>query len=117
MLVKIDYCTIINSVNPSQLYVYGRTLTINTIFLSQKYNKVSNIIRENCNVFVFIQQFIKAIKYFIFEEIGDKFDNDKTMKDFLTMNIKQNMISFCIIKMKVNNIIELLVRLHLTNVD
>ena len=33
-LVIIDDCTIINSVNPTQLFVYGRPLNINTIYLS-----------------------------------------------------------------------------------
>ena len=36
ILVIIDNCTIINSVKPSQLFVYGRPLNINTIYLSQK---------------------------------------------------------------------------------
>ena len=31
-LVIIDYCTIINSVNPTQLFVYGRPLNTNTIY-------------------------------------------------------------------------------------
>ena len=53
VLVIIDDCTIINSVNPMQLFVYGRPLNINTIYLSQKYTKVPCTIRENCNVFVF----------------------------------------------------------------
>ena len=52
MLVVIDDCTIINSVNYIQFFVYGRPLNINTIYLSQKYTKVSCTIKENCNVFV-----------------------------------------------------------------
>ena len=35
-LVIIDDCTIIKSINPTQLYVYGRPLNINTIYLSHK---------------------------------------------------------------------------------
>ena len=34
--VIIDDCTIINSINSTQLFVYGRPLNINTIYLSQK---------------------------------------------------------------------------------
>ena len=34
-LIIIDDCTIINSVNPTQLFVYGRPLNLNTIYLSQ----------------------------------------------------------------------------------
>ena len=52
ILVIIDDCTIINSVNPTQLFVSGRPLNINTIYLSQKYTKVPATIRENCNVFI-----------------------------------------------------------------
>ena len=44
-LVIIDDCTIIKSINPTQLYVYGRPLNINTIYLSQKYTKVPCTIR------------------------------------------------------------------------
>ena len=51
-LVIIDDCKVINSVNPTQLYVYGRPLNINTIYLSQKYKKVLCTIKENCNIFV-----------------------------------------------------------------
>ena len=51
-LVIIDDCKMINSVNPTQLFVYGRQLNINTIYLSQKYTKVPCTIRENCNIFV-----------------------------------------------------------------
>ena len=51
-LVIIDDCTIINSVNPTQLFVYGRPLNNNKIYLSQKYTKVVCTIRENCNIFV-----------------------------------------------------------------
>ena len=51
-LVIIDDCTIINFINPTQLYVYGRPLNINTIHLSRKYTKVPCTIRKNCNVFV-----------------------------------------------------------------
>ena len=39
-LVIVDDCTIINSVNPTELYVFGRPLNIITIYLLQKYNKV-----------------------------------------------------------------------------
>ena len=39
-LVIIDDCIIISSVNPTQLFVYGRPLNINTIYLLQKYTKV-----------------------------------------------------------------------------
>ena len=55
VLVVIDDYTIIKSVNPIQLFVYGRPLNINTIYLSQKYTKVPNTIREHCNVFVFFK--------------------------------------------------------------
>ena len=61
VLVVIDDCTIINSVNPIQLFVYGRQLNINTIYLSQKYTKVPCSIRDNCNVFVFFNQNTRTI--------------------------------------------------------
>ena len=77
MLVVIDDCTIINSVNPIQLFVYGRPLNINTIYLSQKYTKVPCTIRENCNVFVFFKQTPRAIKDCIYREIGDQFEKIK----------------------------------------
>ena len=72
-LVIIDDCTIINSVNPTQLFVYGRPLNINTIYLLQKQTKVPCTIRENCNLFVLFKQTVKAIKDFIYKEIGDQF--------------------------------------------
>ena len=87
-LVIIDDCTIIKSINPTQLYVYGRPLNINTIYLSQKYTKVPCTIRENCNVFVLFKQTVKAIKDFIYKEIGDQFENDIEMKNFFNANIK-----------------------------
>ena len=61
ILVIIDDCTIINSVKPTNLFVYGRPLNINTIYLSQKYTKVPCTIRENCNVFVFFEQNTRTI--------------------------------------------------------
>ena len=87
-LVMIDDCTIINSVNPTQLFAYGRRFNINTIYSSQKYTKVPCTIRENCNVFVLFKQTIKAIKNFIFKEIGDQFENDTEMTNFVHANIK-----------------------------
>ena len=87
-LVIIDDCTIIKSINLTQLYVYGRPLNINTIHLSQKYTKVLCTIRENCNVFVLFKQTVKAIKDFIYKEIGDQFENDIEMKNIFHTNIK-----------------------------
>ena len=84
----IDDCTIIKSINPTQLYVYERQLNINTIYLSQKYTKVPCTIRENCNVFVLFKQTVKAIKDFIYKEIDDQFENDIVMKNFFHANIK-----------------------------
>ena len=55
-LVIIDYYININSVNPTQLFVCGRPLNINTIYLSQKYTKVPATIRKNCNVFILFKQ-------------------------------------------------------------
>ena len=88
LLVVIDDCTIINSVNPIQLFVYGRPLNINTIYLSQKYTKVPCTIRDNCNVFVFFNQNSKTIKYCIYREIGNQFKNYKEMFNLFEMNIK-----------------------------
>ena len=87
-MVIIDDCTIINSVNPTQLVVNGKPLNINTIYLLQKYTKVPCTIRKNCNVYVLFKQSVKAIKDYIYKEIGDQFENDKDMKDFIHMNIK-----------------------------
>ena len=87
-LVIIDDCTIINSVKPTQLYVYGKLLNINIIYLSQKYTKVSYTIRENCNVFVLFKQTVKAIKNFIYKEINDQFENNTEMKNRFHTNIK-----------------------------
>ena len=87
-LVIIDDCTIIKSINPTELYVYGRLLNINTIYLSQKYTKVLCTIRENCNVSVLFKQTVKAIKDFIYKEIGDQFENDIEMKNIIHINIK-----------------------------
>ena len=91
-LVIIDDCTIINSVNPTKLFVYGRPITINTIYLSQKYAKVPATIRENCNVFILFKQSVKTIKENIYNKIGDQFDNDKEMINFLKLILKINMI-------------------------
>ena len=87
-IVIIDDCTIINSVNPTQLYIYGRPLNINTIYLSQKYTKVPCTIRENCNVFVLFNQTVKAIKDFMYKKIGDQFENETEMKNYFYANIK-----------------------------
>ena len=87
-LVIIYDCTIINSVNPTQLYVYGRPLNINTIYLSQKYTKVQCTIRENYNVFLLFKQTGKSIQDFIYKEIGDQFENDTEMKNFFHINVK-----------------------------
>ena len=94
-LVIIDDCTIINSVNPTKLFVYGRPITINTIYLSQKYAKVPATIRENCNVFILFKQSVKTIKENIYNKIGDQFDNDKEMINFLKLILKINMILLC----------------------
>ena len=59
VLVVIDDCIIINSVNPKQLFVYGKPLNINTIYLSQKYIKVPCTFRENCYVFVFLNKLLE----------------------------------------------------------
>ena len=103
-LVIIDNCTIIKSINPTQLYVYRRPLNINTIYLSQKYTKVPCTIRGNCNVVVLFKQFVKAIKPFIYKEIGDQFENDIEMKNFFHTNIKDKHDFVFIIKKKVNGI-------------
>ena len=87
-LVIIDDCTIINSPNPIQLFVYGRPLNINTIYLSQKYTNVPATIRENCKVFILFKQSVKTIKKYIYNKIGDQFDNDKEMINFVKVNIK-----------------------------
>ena len=87
-MVIIDDYTIINSVNPTQFFVYGRPVNINTIYLSQKYIKVSCTIRKNCNVFVLFNQFVRAIKDFMYTEIGDQFENDTEMINFVNINIK-----------------------------
>ena len=79
-LVIVDDCTIINSVNLTQLFVYGWPLNINTIYLSQKYTKVPCTIRKNCNVIVLFQQTVKAIKNFIYKEICEQFKNDTEIK-------------------------------------
>ena len=70
------------------MFVYGRPLNINTIYLSQKYTKVPCTIRENCNVFVFFNQNTRTIKDCIYREIGDQFVNDKEMLNLFIMNIK-----------------------------
>ena len=88
VLVVIDDCTIINSVNPIQLFVYGWPLNINTIYLSQKYTKVPCTITENCNVFVVFNQNTRTIKDCIYREIGDQLENDKEMLNFFLINIK-----------------------------
>ena len=87
-LVIIDDCTIINFVNPTQLFVFGRPLNINKIYLSQKDPTVPCTIRENSNVFIFFKQTIRAIKDVIYKAIGDQFENDTEMKTFCKMNIK-----------------------------
>ena len=78
------------------MFVYGRPLNINTIYLSQKYNKVPSTIRENCNVFIFFKQSVKIIKENIYNEIGDQFDNDKEIINFFKINInnKHDFIMF-----------------------
>ena len=88
-LFIIDDCTIIKSINPTQLYVYGRPLNINTIYLSQKYTKVPCTIKENCHVFVLFKKTVKAIKDFIYKKIGDQFEDDIEMKNFFHINIKE----------------------------
>ena len=45
-LVIVDDCTIINSVNPTELFVFGRPLNINTIYLLQKYTKVPWLLKK-----------------------------------------------------------------------
>ena len=70
-LVIIDDCTIINSLQPSQLFVYGRPLGVNVIYLSQKYSKVLPIIRENANVFIFFKQNAKTFNKYLFPELGE----------------------------------------------
>ena len=72
-LVIIDDCTIINSVNLTQLFVFGRPLNINPIYLSQKQTKFPCTIRENCNVVVLFKQTVRAINDFIYKEIDDQF--------------------------------------------
>ena len=88
ILVIIDDCTILNSVKPTHLFVYGRPLNINTIYLSQKYTKVPFSIRENCNVFVFFEQNTRTLKDFIFREVGDQFEKDTEIESFFKMIIK-----------------------------
>ena len=82
-LVIIDDCTIIHSINPTQLFVYGRPLNINTIYLTQKYTKVPCTIKKNCNVFVLFKQTFRTIKDFIYREIDDQFENDTEIKKLL----------------------------------
>ena len=65
------------------MFVYGWLLNINLIYLSQKYTKVPCTIRENSNVFVFFKQNYKAIKDFIYKEIGDQFEDNIEMEIFL----------------------------------
>ena len=74
ILVIIYDCAIINSVKPTQLFVSGRQLNINTIYLSQKYTNVPCTIIKNCNVFVFFEQNTRTIKDFIFREVCDQFE-------------------------------------------
>ena len=86
-LVIIDDCTIINSVNLTQLFVYGRPLNINTIYLSQKYTKFCSTIRKICNVFLLFKQFVNTIKNNIYHEFSDPFDNDKEIFNCFKVNI------------------------------
>ena len=95
ILAIIDNCTIIIFVNPSQLFLYGTPLNINTIYLSQKYTKVPATIRENFNVFILFKQSVKTIKENIYNEIGDQFDNDKVMINFKMLLLKIHMILLC----------------------
>ena len=85
-LVIIDDYSIINSVNPIELFVFGRPLNINTIYLLQKYTKVPCTIRENSNVFVLFKQTVRAIKDFIYKEICDQFENDTKLKNVCHAN-------------------------------
>ena len=70
------------------MYVYGRPLNINIIYLSQQYTNAPCTIRENFNVFVLCKQTVKAINDFIYKEIGDQFENDIEIKNFVHTNIK-----------------------------
>ena len=81
-LVIIDDNTIINSVYPTQLYVYGRPLNINTIYLSQKYTKFPATIKEICNVLILFNQSGKTMKENIYNEINEQVDNDEEMIKF-----------------------------------
>ena len=79
-LVITDECTIINAVYPTQLFVYGRQLNIDKIYLLQKYMKVLSTIKENNNVYACFKQYITFIKDFIYKTIGDKFENKIEIK-------------------------------------
>ena len=103
-LVIIDDCTIIKVINPTQLFVSERQLNINTIYLSQKYTKDPCTIKENCNVFVLLKQTVKAIKDCIYKEIGDQFENDTEIKNFINTNIKDKHDFVLYNKKKVNGI-------------
>ena len=72
------------------MFVFGRPLNINTIYLSQKYTKVlcKYTIRENWNEFVSFKQTVRDIKDFIYIEIGDQFENDTELKYIFHANIK-----------------------------
>ena len=87
------------------MFVYGRPLNKNTIYLSQNYINVNATIRKNCNVFILFKQFVKTIKKNIYNEIGDQFDNDNEKINFLKLILKINMILFCLIKMMVNGLV------------
>ena len=89
ILCIIDDCTIINSLNPTQLFVYCRPLNINTIYISQKYTKVPSTIRENTNVFILFKQSMRTIKENIFHEIWNQFESDKEMIEFFKLHINQ----------------------------
>ena len=114
ILFIIDDCTIINSVKPTQLFVYGRPLNINKIYLSKNILKF-HVLLERIVMYLYFLNKILELKYFIFRKVCDQFEKDTKIESFFKMNIKAKMISFCIIKKKVNGMIKLLVLLHLTN--
>ena len=87
VLVICDDSTLLNQINPTQIFVYGRPLQVNIIYISQRYTRINATIRENTNMFIFFKQNARTIKEVLFQEIGDGF-NQEEFHSFFKENLK-----------------------------
>lgn len=88
VLIVCDYLTLFNPYNSTQVFLYGRQLGVEIIYISQKFTKIAMTIREQANFWLLYSTFKRTVKYNIYLELGDSFEIAEEMYSYFSTLIK-----------------------------